>query len=209
MARPGPAAGVAGLYPGPAAAGVRDEPPAPRRQRHVAAGLRRADGAERGRRGADADHGARRPDRLGAQPGVPPRAAGERPGPCDVRPARRCRAELAVPAAPALALVVGGPRDPRDPSDGICARRQSIEEVRTSPGGPMAARAPAWRRSPTASRSSSPGKANTKSKLPPAWPGPAPGAAADPLTGNPPAPPPPGPGKPGSPGPGPPTRAPS
>src|SRR6266568_3557855 len=78
MARRGPAAGVAGLYPGPAAPGVRDESPAPLRQRHVAARLRCADGAERGRRGADADHGAGCPDRLGAQPGVPPRAADKR-----------------------------------------------------------------------------------------------------------------------------------
>src|SRR5580693_5410339 len=88
MARRGPAAGVAGLYPDPAAPGVRDEPPAPRRQRHVAARLRRADGAERRRRGPDADHGARRPYRLGTQPGVPPRAADERPGPGDVRAVR-------------------------------------------------------------------------------------------------------------------------
>ena len=47
MARREPAAGVAGLHPGAAAPGVRDEPPAPRGQRHVAARLRRADGAER------------------------------------------------------------------------------------------------------------------------------------------------------------------
>src|SRR5580704_12195456 len=67
LARGGPAAGVAGLYPGAAAPGVRDEPPAPRRQRLVAARLRRADGTERGRGGADAGHGAGRPDRLGAQ----------------------------------------------------------------------------------------------------------------------------------------------
>src|SRR5437762_3357745 len=92
MARGGRAAGVAGLYPGPAAPGVRDEPPAPFRQRLVAARLRRADGAERGRRGADADHGAGRPDRLGAQPRVPPRAADERPGPGDVRAVTRPRA---------------------------------------------------------------------------------------------------------------------
>jgi len=59
LARGGPAAGVAGLYPGPAAPGVRDEPPAPR-QRHVAARLRHADGAERRRRGADADGAERR-----------------------------------------------------------------------------------------------------------------------------------------------------
>src|SRR5580692_2472117 len=89
MARPGPAAGVAGLYPGAAAPGLRDEPPTPRGQRLVAAGLRRADGIERGRRGADADYGARRADRLGAKPGVPPCAADERQGPGDVRPVRR------------------------------------------------------------------------------------------------------------------------
>ena len=81
MARRGPATGVAGLHQGPAASGVRDEPSAPCGQRYVAARLRRADGVERGRRGANADHGARRPDRLGAQPGIPPCAADERQRP--------------------------------------------------------------------------------------------------------------------------------
>ncbi len=45
----------------------------------VAARLRRAGGTERRRRGPDAGHGAGRPDRLGAQPGVPPRATDEAP----------------------------------------------------------------------------------------------------------------------------------
>src|SRR6185437_2155816 len=39
--------------------------------------------------GKDADHSARRTYRLRAQPGVPSRAADERPGPGDVRPVRR------------------------------------------------------------------------------------------------------------------------
>ena len=36
--------------------------------------------------GVDADYGARRPDRLGAQPGVPPCAADDRQGAGDMRP---------------------------------------------------------------------------------------------------------------------------
>ena len=124
MARRAPAAGVAGLYPGPAAPGVRDEPPAPCRQRLVAARLRRADGAERRRRGADADHRARRPYRLGAQPRIPPRAADERQGPGDVRPVRRRPAgHRGDPDRPGAAGPGGGGARARRPRPAPVLRR--------------------------------------------------------------------------------------
>ena len=47
---------------------------------------------------------------------------------------------------------------------------RASRKVRTSHGGQTAARVPAGKRSPTASRSSSPGEAKTL-KSPPAWPG--------------------------------------
>jgi DNA-binding MarR family transcriptional regulator len=86
---------------------------------------------------------------------------------------RRCRAGPASPGRPseALALAVGGPRDPRDPSDGA-PPRQSIEEVRTCPGGHTVATAPAWSRSPHGVPLVIAGPSEDKVEMSPlAWPG--------------------------------------